>query len=130
MIRPINHLVRDGGVEATFVPFDCNGFVDPDEIAAAIRPNTRAGDHVNHGSNVLGTIQPVREIGRICREREIPFALDTAQTAGVIPINMKEMNVDVLAFTGHKSLMGAPESADFAFASISKSARRAAAEPE
>jgi cysteine desulfurase / selenocysteine lyase len=61
---------------------------------------------VNHGSNVLGTIQPIKEIGRICREREVPFALDTTQTAGVIPINMKEMNVDVLAFTGHKALMG------------------------
>jgi cysteine desulfurase family protein len=106
VIRPINHLVRDGGVEATFVPFDGNGFVSPDDIAAAIRPNTRLVI-MNHGSNVLGTIQPVKEIGRICREREIPFALDTAQTAGVIPINMKEMNVDVLAFTGHKSLMGA-----------------------
>ena len=106
VIRPINHLVRDGGVEATFVPFDGNGFVSPGDIAAAIRPNTRLV-MMNHGSNVLGTIQPVKEIGRICREREIPFALDTAQTAGVIPINMKEMNVDVLAFTGHKSLMGA-----------------------
>ena len=106
VIRPINHLVRDGGVEATFVPFDGNGFVSPGDIAAAIRPNTRLV-MMTHGSNVLGTIQPVKEIGRICREREIPFALDTAQTAGVIPINMKEMNIDVLAFTGHKSLMGA-----------------------
>ncbi len=106
VIRPINHLVRDGGVEATFVPFDGNGFVSPGDIAAAIRPNTRLV-MMTHGSNVLGTIQPVKEIGHICREREIPFALDTAQTAGVIPINMKEMNIDVLAFTGHKSLMGA-----------------------
>lgn len=106
VIRPINHLVRDGGVEATFVPFDSDGFVSPDAIAAAIRPNTRLVI-MTHGSNVLGTIQPVKEIGRICREREIHFALDTAQTAGVVPINMKEMNVDVLAFTGHKSLMGA-----------------------
>lgn len=106
VIRPINHLVRDGGVEATFVPFDSGGFVSPEQIADAIRPNTRLVI-MTHGSNVLGSIQPVREIGRICREREIPFALDTAQTAGIIPINMKEMNVDVLAFTGHKSLMGA-----------------------
>ena len=105
VIRPINHLVRDGGVEATFVPFDSQGFVSPSDIAAAIRPNTRLVI-VNHGSNVLGAIQPVKEIGRICREREIPFAIDTAQTAGVVPINMKEINVDVLAFTGHKALMG------------------------
>ena len=105
VIRPINHLVRDGGVTATFVPFDGAGFVHPDDIAGAIRPNTRLVI-VNHGSNVIGTVQPVKEIGRICRERGITFAIDTAQTAGVIPINMKEMNIDVLAFTGHKALMG------------------------
>jgi cysteine desulfurase family protein len=105
VIRPINHLVRDGGVTATFVSFDGAGFVDPDDIARAIRPNTRLVI-VNHGSNVSGTVQPVKEIGRICRERDITFAIDTAQTAGVIPINMKEMNIDVLAFTGHKALMG------------------------
>jgi cysteine desulfurase family protein len=105
VIRPINHLVRDGGVEATFLPFDAAGFVDPDEVARAIRPNTRLVI-VNHGSNVIGTIQPVSEIGRVCRERGVTFAIDTTQTAGVVPINMGEMNVDVLAFTGHKALMG------------------------
>lgn len=105
VIRPINHLVRDRGVEATFVPFNAQGFVEPDAIAKAIRSNTRAVI-VNHGSNVIGTIQPAKEIGAICRERSVMFVLDTAQTAGVVPINMKEMNVDVLAFTGHKCLMG------------------------
>jgi cysteine desulfurase/selenocysteine lyase len=105
VIRPINHLVRDAGVDATFVPFDSGGFVDPDDIKRAITTNTILVV-VNHGSNVLGTVQPVHEIGKICRERGVLFAIDTAQTAGVIPINMKEMNVDVLAFTGHKALMG------------------------
>jgi len=60
---------------------------------------------VNHGSNVVGTIQPLAEIGRICREREIRFVVDTAQTAGVVPIHVQEMNLDALAFTGHKSLL-------------------------
>lgn len=106
VIRPINHLTRDGGAQATFVPFDGAGFVDPDDIARAIRPNTRLVI-VNHGSNVIGTVQPAAQIGRICRERGIPFALDVSQTAGMVPIDMKAMNVDVLAFTGHKSLMGA-----------------------
>jgi len=106
VIRPINHLVRDKNVEAAFVPFDDQGFVDPDDIKKAIKPNTKLVI-VNHGSNVLGTVQPVKEIGRICREKNVLFAIDTAQTAGMVPINMKEMNVDVLAFTGHKSLMGA-----------------------
>ncbi|MBZ5569069.1 MAG: aminotransferase class V-fold PLP-dependent enzyme [Acidobacteriia bacterium] len=105
VIRPINHLVRDGGVTATFVPFDDAGFVDPDDIARAIRPQTKLVV-VNHGSNVIGTVQPVKEIGSLCRDRGITFAIDTAQTAGIIPINMKEMNIDVLAFTGHKALMG------------------------
>jgi len=105
VIRPINHLVRDGGVEATFVSFDDDGFVDPDDIRKAIKPNTRLVI-VNHGSNVIGTVQPVKEIGRICKEKGVIFAIDVSQTAGMVPINMAEMNVDVLAFTGHKSLMG------------------------
>ena len=105
VIRPVNHLVRDGGVEATFVPFDADGFVDPGDIARAIRPNTKLV-FVNHGSNVIGTVQPIAEIGSICRERGVLFGIDTAQTAGVIPIHMRDMNIDVLAFTGHKALMG------------------------
>jgi cysteine desulfurase family protein len=105
VLRPVNHLVRDAGVQATFVPFDGNGFVDPDGIARAVRPNTKLVI-VNHASNVIGTVQPVREMGRICRERGVTFAIDASQTAGLIPINMKEMNIDVLAFTGHKALMG------------------------
>ncbi len=106
VIRPVNHLVRDRGVQATFVPFDNRGFVDPDDIKKAIKPATRLVV-VNHGSNVLGTVQPITEIGRICRESGVVFCIDTAQTAGMVPINMTAMNVDVLAFTGHKSLMAA-----------------------
>lgn len=105
VIRPINHLVRDNGVEATFVPFDINGFVDPDDIAKEIKSNTKLVI-VNHASNVLGTVQPVKEIGKICKEKNVLYAIDASQTAGMVPINMKDMNVDVLAFTGHKSLMG------------------------
>lgn len=105
VIRPVNHLVRDNGVEATYVPFDSQGFVVPDDIKKAIKKNTKLVV-VNHGSNVLGTVQPVGEIGKICKEQGVLFAIDVAQTAGMVPINMKEMNVDVLAFTGHKSLMG------------------------
>ena len=105
VIRPINHLRRDIGVEATFVPFNDRGFVEPDDIARAIKANTRLV-MVNHGSNVLGTVQPVAEIGRLCREKGVTFGIDVSQTAGMVPIDMHEMNVDVLAFTGHKSLMG------------------------
>ncbi len=105
VIRPINHLIRDDNVEATFVPFDDNGFVDPDDIKKAIKPNTKLVI-INHGSNVLGTVQPLSEIGRICNEMGITIAVDSSQTAGVIPIDMKKMNIDILAFTGHKALMG------------------------
>lgn len=105
VIRPVNHLVRDGGVEATYVPFDKDGFVDPDDIKKAFRKNTRLVV-VNHGSNVLGTIQPIKEIGRYCQEAGIRFVIDASQTAGMTPINMREANIDALAFTGHKSLMG------------------------
>jgi selenocysteine lyase/cysteine desulfurase len=96
---------QDGIIQHELVPFDGQGFVDPDDFTRRIRPNTRM-IIVNHGSNVLGTIQPVAEIGRICREKEVIFALDVAQTAGMCPIDMEALNVDVLAFTGHKSLMG------------------------
>jgi cysteine desulfurase family protein len=105
VIRPINHLVRDHAVTATYVPFNEQGFVEPDAIAAAIRSNTSLVI-VNHGSNVIGTVQPVAEIGRICKERDVRFAIDASQTAGMVPINMTKMHIDVLAFTGHKSLMG------------------------
>ncbi len=105
VIRPVNHLVRDFGVEATFVPFDADGFVDPHDIKKAIRPNTRLVI-VNHASNVIGTVQPVAEIGKICAEAGVTFAIDASQTGGMIPIDMNKMNIDVLAFTGHKSLLG------------------------
>ncbi|MBN2381703.1 aminotransferase class V-fold PLP-dependent enzyme [bacterium] len=105
VLRPLNHLTRDKKVQVTFLPFDSNGFIDPDEIARAVRPNTKLVI-VNHGSNVIGSVQPLADIGQVCTEKEVIFAVDTSQTAGVIPINMKEMKIDVLAFTGHKALMG------------------------
>lgn len=105
VLRPVNHLARDKNVEVTFIPFDQCGFIDPEEIQKAIKSNTKLVI-VNHGSNVIGTVQPLSEIGNVCREAGVTFAIDASQTAGVIPINMKEMNIDVLAFTGHKALMG------------------------
>jgi selenocysteine lyase/cysteine desulfurase len=104
VIRPLNHLKRDHGVKVDFVPTASDGRVDPEDIARHIRPETTVVI-VNHGSNVIGTIQPVAEIGRLCRERDVRFVVDTAQTAGVVPIDVREMNIDALAFTGHKSLL-------------------------
>ena len=104
VIRPLNHLKRDGIAEVEYVPVGADYRVDPDEIRKRLRPNTSLVV-VNHGSNVIGAIQPVGEIGRMCREHGIRFVIDTAQTAGVVPIHMQEMCIDALAFTGHKSLL-------------------------
>jgi cysteine desulfurase/selenocysteine lyase len=105
VLRPLFHLSKNGKVEVDYVPFDSKGFVNPERIRRCFRRNTRLVI-VNHGSNVIGTVQPVGEIGRHCREHGIPFAIDASQTAGQIPIDLQEANVDVIAFTGHKSLLG------------------------
>jgi cysteine desulfurase family protein len=104
VLRPM-YLHREHGVEVDFVPFDGDGYVDPEDIANRLRSNTKLVV-MNHGSNVIGTIQPVKEVGRRCRERGVLFAIDAAQTAGLVPIDVGSMNVDVVCFTGHKSLFG------------------------
>lgn len=105
VLRPLYHLAQDSRVEVDHVPFDARGFVDPDEIAKRFRKNTSLVI-INHASNVIGTVQPIREIGRRCRERGIPFAIDASQSAGKVGIDMEADFLDVVAFTGHKSLLG------------------------
>ena len=104
VLRPM-YQRRELGVEVDFVPFDEHGYVDPDDIARRIRSNTKLVV-MNHGSNVIGTIQPIAEVGGICRERGVLFAIDAAQTAGLVEIDVAAMNIDVVCFTGHKSLFG------------------------
>jgi cysteine desulfurase family protein len=104
VIRPLYHLAQDG-VEVDHVPFDQNGFIDPDEIKSKFKSNTKLVI-VNHASNVIGTVQPIREIGKYCREAGIPFAIDASQSAGKIPVDVEEQFIDVVCFTGHKSLFG------------------------
>ncbi len=103
-LRPLYHQSLQG-VAVDHVPFDGRGFVDPDEIRRRFRKETRLVV-VNHASNVIGTVQPVSEIGAYCREAGIPLLVDGSQTAGKIPIDVEAMNIDVFAFTGHKSLLG------------------------
>jgi cysteine desulfurase family protein len=105
VIRPVNHKVRDEGAEATYVVPDPEGFVDPEEIRKALRPNTTLVI-VIHGSNVSGVVQDLDAIGAICREADVPLAVDAAQTAGVLPIDMVASNISFLSFTGHKCLFG------------------------
>lgn len=105
VLRPLYHLAKYNGVEVDHIPFDGQGFVDPDDFPKKFKKNTRLVV-VNHASNVIGTIQPIKEIGKHCRDRGIPFAIDASQSAGKIPIDMEEMNLDIVTFTGHKSLLG------------------------
>lgn len=105
VIRPLWHMMTERDVQVTYIPFDGQGFIDPDAVKAAFRPNTKLVI-VNHGSNVIGTYQKVDEIGKICREAGIFFAIDASQTAGVVPIDQEAMYIDAVCFTGHKSLFG------------------------
>ena len=105
VLRPLHHMKLGKGVDVDHVPCDSGGFVDPDEFKRRFRTNTRLVV-VTHASNVIGTIQPIKEIGAHCREAGIPFAIDASQSAGVVPIDIEEQNVDIVVFTGHKSLMG------------------------
>lgn len=82
-----------------------DGSLNPDDVEAALRPETRLVAIV-HGSNVLGTILPIGEVGRICRGQGVPFLVDAAQTAGAYPIDMEAMEIDLLAFAGHKGVYG------------------------
>lgn len=105
VLRPLYHLKELGVIEFDLVAFDPQGFIDPRDVAGLIKPSTRFVI-LNHVSNVLGTIQPVSEVGRICRDAGVPLVLDVSQSAGVVPIDMRAMNVQAVAFTGHKSLQG------------------------
>jgi cysteine desulfurase / selenocysteine lyase len=105
VLRPLHHLRRDGIISYDLVPFDGQGFINPQDVADSIIPETKMVI-LTHASNVLGTIQPVAEIGIVCRERNVHLILDVTQSAGVIPINMKSLGADAVAFTGHKALMG------------------------
>jgi cysteine desulfurase family protein len=102
--RPLE-AAKQRGVTVSYAQADGIGSIEPEVIEALIRPNTRAVVLI-HGSNVCGTLLPITEIGEICKRRGVLFAVDTAQTAGVVPIDMKKMGIDALAFTGHKGLLG------------------------
>jgi cysteine desulfurase family protein len=105
VLRPLYHQRILNGVEVDYIPFGTNGFVDPDDIKQKIKANTRLVI-VNHASNVIGTVQPVKAIGQICRESGVPFAIDASQSAGKVPIDIEQSHIDMVAFTGHKSLLG------------------------
>ncbi|MBE9536476.1 MAG: aminotransferase class V-fold PLP-dependent enzyme [Proteobacteria bacterium] len=102
--RPL-HSLSQKAVEVTKVKCDKKGLLAPDDITKAIKKNTRL-IVLTHASNVTGTIQPVCEVGKIARERGITFLVDACQTAGVFPIDLESIPVDMLAASGHKGLLG------------------------
>ena len=104
VMRPLRSM-EESGMELDVVPCSGAGELDPDDVAKAIRPSTRA-IIVTHASNVTGTLMPLEEIGAIARNRGVFFCVDAAQTAGAVPIDIEKMSIDLLAFTGHKSLYG------------------------
>jgi cysteine desulfurase family protein len=103
--RPLRQMELDSKITLTRVKCDSGGTIDPEAIRQAITSKTRL-IALTHASNVLGTVQLIAEVGRIARERNVLFLVDAAQTAGAIPIDVQALNIDLLAFPGHKSLLG------------------------
>ncbi|MFC1975881.1 aminotransferase class V-fold PLP-dependent enzyme [Chloroflexota bacterium] len=104
VMRPLRALEREG-VELTVVQCSPEGVLNPADVEAVIRPHT-AMIVLNHASNVVGTLLPVAEVGRIARQHNLLLMVDTAQTGGAYPIDVQADQIDLLAFTGHKSLHG------------------------
>ncbi len=106
VMRPLRSL-EASGVHLEILPCGRDGTLDPGDMRRALEEKT---DLVvmSAASNVTGTIMPVREVGTLARERYIPFLVDTAQAGGVVPLSMEKDHIDLLAFTGHKSLYGPP----------------------
>ena len=110
LMRPLRALEGQpaqgsGGVEVTVVGCSPQGVLDPADVEAAIRPNTKMVA-LNHASNVVGTLLPVAEVGAICRKHDLLLLVDAAQTGGAYPIDVQSDQIDLLGFTGHKSLGG------------------------
>ncbi|AFV11178.1 cysteine desulfurase Csd [Thermacetogenium phaeum DSM 12270] len=104
VVRPL-HALKDKGVELTVVRCSPDGTLDPSLLEQALTLRTRLVCLL-HASNITGTIMPVAEVGRIVRRKGILFMVDAAQSAGVLPVDVEEQNIDLLAFTGHKGLLG------------------------
>lgn len=103
--RPLEYLKRTKGIELSYVRTDEKGNVDLDDLRAQIKPNTTLVA-CSHGSNLLGTIIPLADIADICHGSKAKLLVDAAQTAGTVPIDVRAMGIDMLAFPGHKGLLG------------------------
>ena len=104
VLRPLSSIIKLG-VEFTIIPCNSMGELNVELLNLYIKQNTKA-IIMTHSSNVCGTILPFKEIGSFCNKNNLYFIADAAQTAGSIPIDIEEMNIDALCFTGHKNLLG------------------------
>ena len=107
VLRPLNALAQEGRLSLATVPFDDDYQVTLREIKKSIQPDTRL-IVMNHGSNVLGSLQNIRPVAEYCADHDIFLIVDGAQTAGQIPINLSEISTAAFVFTGHKALFGMP----------------------
>ncbi len=104
LLRPL-YTLRNKGVEVTIVPAGHDGVVSVEEIRLAMRANTRM-IAIGHVSNVCGAVQPIRQVGELCRDSGALFLVDAAQSAGYLPIDVESAAIDLLAVPGHKGLLG------------------------
>lgn len=105
VLRPLYRLERENNVKLSFVPADRRGNIDYADFERLLRPDTRAVV-CTHASNLTGNTLDLARIGAFAHEHDLLFIVDASQSAGVLPIDMERMHIDVLCFTGHKSLMG------------------------
>lgn len=104
VLRPL-YCMEEHGTLLSFLPADRQGNLDLDKMKSLIQPNTRA-IVCTHASNLTGNLVDIARVGAIAKAHDLLFIVDASQTAGCIPINMQEMGIDILCFTGHKGLMG------------------------
>lgn len=107
VMRPLRFLEETKGVEVTVLQNDHHGKFPLEDLKNNMKKNTKLVLTI-HGSNVIGTLNPINEIGEICRQNNVLFMVDAAQSAGYFPIDVQRDHIDLLAFTGHKKLYGPP----------------------
>lgn len=107
VLRPLSTLKETKNIDLDIIECSADGVINVEDFRNAIKPNTKLVA-LTHASNVIGSIQPLEEIGKICREKNIYFVIDSAQSAGAIPVDFYKIGCNALTFTGHKSLLGPP----------------------